>query len=67
MNNVIRSLPFIKGYIPCSSNCNCIRTLNLKGSYTDRYIYKKCYSNQMKYANSSTNEYLKRLMREKKI
>lgn len=71
MNNISKSLPYsvniITNYIPCSLNCKCVRTLNLRDSYTDRYIYKKCYSNQMKYANSSTNDYLRRLLREKKI
>ncbi len=67
MNNVSKSLPYIKDYIPCTLNCNCIRTLNLKDSYADKYIYKRCYMNQMKFTNSYTNDYLRRLIREKKI
>ena len=67
MNNVVKSLPCIKNYIPCSTNCNCVRTLNLKDSYSDRYIYKQCYINQKKFTNSYTNDYLRRLIRENKI
>ena len=70
MNNVIKnsaSVNIIKNYLPCSLNCSCVITLNLKDSYTDRYLYKRCYSEKMKYTNSSTNDYLRRLIREKKM
>jgi len=73
MNNIAKYAPsvvninIVKNYIPCSLNCSCVRSLNLKDSYTDRFIYKKCYSEKKKYTNSSTNDYLRRLIREKKM
>ena len=67
MNNVTKNMPIMNMYISCSKNCKCTQNLQENNSYINRYFYKKCYSNQMKYANSSTNEYLRRLLREKKI
>ncbi len=57
--------PVVKNYIPCSLDCQCVRTLNLKDSYTDRFLYKKCYERYKMFTNTSTNDFLKRLILKK--
>jgi len=59
--NPVRVVPVVKNYIPCSLDCHCVRTLNLKDDYSDRFLYKKCYERHKMFANTSTNDFLKHL------
>ena len=44
-SKIILSYPrYNKNFKPCNLDiCSCIITYNLQSSYTDRYLYKKCY------------------------
>ena len=67
IKNITKNMPTMNMYISCSKNCKCIKNLQENNSYINRYFYKKCYSDKYKYTNSFTNDYLRRLIREKKI
>tara|TARA_Y100000817_G_scaffold176436_1_gene137783 strand:- start:329 stop:559 length:231 start_codon:yes stop_codon:yes gene_type:complete len=64
MNTIVKDVPnvitinIIKNYIPCSLSCYCVRTLNIKNSYMDRFLYKRCYSEKKKYMNLIRDEYV---------
>ena len=43
-----------KNYPPCKLDiCTCIITYNLDSSYTDRFMYKKCYGEVEKFFSIS--------------
>lgn len=45
-----------KNYVPCNMEfCKCVNTMNLKDSYTDRFLYKKCYDRNMKFFRKFTD------------
>ncbi len=46
-----------KNYPPCKLDiCTCVFTYNLQSSYTDRFMYKKCYDKvERLFSNSRKN------------
>ena len=54
-SKIILSYPrYNKNYPPCKLDiCSCVVKYNLQSSYTDRFMYKKCYSNVEKFFSIS--------------